>query len=271
MLEQKIIMNEINLKSSRYLLFLDLLGFSKLVEDKSPQEVYNVIDSALQSFSRWEELNKQFKTIYFSDTFLFYQEPKGFGDWAFLDIYAIGAMLLSALLAKKIPARGSISFGEFEVKADSTDKHQLYYGKALIEAYEAEKREQWIGITIQPSAWKIYERKHNGIVKIFESEHVWKIREDGVLLLNPFLKLRSWYLDDLIGEINRPYMDWDVPEFPNDILGFRFLLNKAAAFAKSGDFSGHEAVKYHATVAFLKEVMGDEIFEWGIKISDKNA
>ncbi|MCK4829946.1 hypothetical protein KA005_80230 [bacterium] len=264
-------MNETNLNSGRYLLFLDILGFSKFVENKSPQEVYDVIDSALRSFSRWEELNQQFKTIYFSDTFLFYQEPKGYGDWAFLDVYAIGGMLLSALLAKEIPARGSITFGEFEIKADSTNKHQLYFGKALIEAYETEKREQWIGITIQPSAWEIYEKKNIGTIKALEGEHVWKIREDGVLLLNPFIKLRGWYVDDLIGEIDCPYMEWDVPEFPNDILGFRFLVDKAAAYAKRGDFSGHEAVKYHATVAFLKEVMGEEIFEWGIKISDKNA
>lgn len=260
-------MNETSLNSGRYLLFLDLLGFSKLVEDKSPQEVYDVIDTALKSFSKWEKLNKQFKTIYFSDTFLFYQDHKGYGDWAFLDIYAIGAMLLSALLAKKIPARGSISFGEFEVKADSANKHLLYFGKALIEAYKAERSEQWIGITIQPSAWKIYEKKNIGTVKVFESEHVWKIREDGVLLLNPFLKLRSWYECDLMGEINCPYMEWDMPEFPNDILGFKFLIDKAETFAKKGDFSGHDAVKYHATVAFLKEVMGEEIFKWSVKIS----
>ncbi len=253
------------------MLFLDILGFSEFVKNESPKEVYNVIDSALRSFHRWEKSNQQFKTIYFSDTFLFYQEPKGYGDWAFLDVYAIGGMLLSALLAKKIPARGSITFGEFEVKEGSSGKQQLYFGKALIEAYKTEKREQWIGITIQPSAWEIYEQKNTGNIKAFEGENTWKMREDGVLLLNPFIKLRSWYIDDLIGEIDRPYMEWDVPEFPNDILGFRFLVDKAADFAKRGNFSGHDAIKYHATVAFLKEVMGEEIFNWGLKISEKNA
>lgn len=230
-------MNKNNLNSGRYLLFLDILGFSKFVENKNPQEVYDVIDSALRSFSRWEELNQKFKTIYFSDTFLFYQEPDGYGDWAFLDVYAIGGMILSALLAKEIPARGSITFGEFEVKTDSSSKHHLYFGKALIEAYKTEKQEQWIGITIQPSAWEIYERKNIGTIKAFESDHVWKLREDGVLLLNPFIKLWGWYIDDLMGEIKLPYMEWDKPEFQNDILGFRFLINKATDYAKRGDFS----------------------------------
>lgn len=264
-------MKKNNLNSGRYLFFLDILGFSKLVENKSPQEVYTVINSALRSFSRWEKLNQQFKTIYFSDTFLFYQEPKGYGDWAFSDIYAIGGMLLSALLAKEIPARGSITFGEFEVNADSSNEHQVYFGKALIEAYKTEKKEQWIGITIQPSAWEIYEKNNIGTIKAFESDHVWKLREDGVLLLNPFIKLRGWYIDDLIGEIDCPYMEWDEPEFPNDILGFRFLIDKATDYAKRGDFSGHEAVKYHATVAFLQEVFGKDIFEWAKKISDETA
>ena len=107
-------------KDGRYVFFLDILGFSTLVKKKSPSEVYAVIDEALQAFDRWEELNGQFSTIYFSDTFVFYQQPNGYGDWAFLDVYAIGAMVLSALLAKGIPARGTITFGEFEVQVDSS-------------------------------------------------------------------------------------------------------------------------------------------------------
>ncbi|MBP6058889.1 MAG: hypothetical protein KA524_10850 [Nitrosomonas sp.] len=129
------------INQSRYLLFLDILGFSELVETQSVEEIYAVIDDALNAFGRWEELNGLFKTIYFSDTFIFYQEPKGYGNWAFLDVYAIGGMVLSALLAKGIPARGAISFGEFEVKLDATGRHQVYFGKALIEAYKAEQRE----------------------------------------------------------------------------------------------------------------------------------
>ena len=259
------------LKTGRYLLFIDILGFSALVEQESPEKIYTIINHALCSFSRWENLNRRFKTIYFSDTFLFYQEQKGYGDWAYLDVYGIGAFLLSALLAKGIPARGSIVFGEFEVKNDLNNKHQLYFGKALIEAYKSEKKEQWIGITIQPSAWLPYEENNKGVIKLLEEEHVWKRRTDDVLLLNPFIKLRGWYPFSLIGELEKPYMEWDAPEFPNDILGFRYLVNTASKYAKACDFSGKEAVKYHATVAFLKEVMGREIYQWAEEISNESA
>ena len=259
---------DINQAQGRYVLLLDILGFSELVESKGAEEIYAVIDEALQTFDRWEELNALFRTIYFSDTFIFYQAPRGYGDWAFLDVYAIGGMVLSALLAKGIPARGAISFGEFEVRADTSGKHQVYFGRALIDAYRAEQRENWIGITILKSAWSPFEASNPGTVAIFQSEHVWLRRSDDVLLLNPFVKLHNWYADYLIGEVDKPYSQWDAPEFPNDILGFKFVRDQAAAYASVGDFSGNVAIKYHATLAFLMQVMGADIYNWGVKASE---
>jgi hypothetical protein len=258
-----------HLNNGRYLLFLDILGFSELVKNKKTDEIYGTIDDTLKAFDRWEELNKNFRTLYFSDTFVFYQDPKGFGEWAFLDVYAIGGMLISALLANEVASRGSITFGEFEVRNDSTLRHQIFFGKALIEAYKSEQKENWVGITIQPSAWTPFEKLNTGIINIFENERVWRIRDDGTLLLNPFKRLCDWYIDDLIGEINVPYMEWDQPEFPNAILGFRFLHEKAKEYAQKGDFSSHEAVKYHSTIAFLKNIMGQDIYGWAEKISQK--
>ncbi|WP_372437381.1 hypothetical protein ACCM60_21690 [Pseudomonas chlororaphis subsp. aureofaciens] len=254
---------DFDLSQGRYLLFLDILGFSELVEKKSPQEIYAIIDNALDTFRRWEKMNGLFKTIYFSDTFLFYQEPKGYGSWAFLDIYGIGGMVLAALLAAGIPARGAISFGEFEVELDSTGRHQVYFGKALVEAYKAEQREKWIGITITPSAWKPYEAQEPGIIDAFASEGVWLKRDDGVLLLNPFIKLRSWYPLALSGEVNKPYSQWDAPEFANDILGFKFLRDEAASYAAKNDFSSPVAIKYHTTIRFLQAVQSKELYVWG--------
>lgn len=251
------------LRQGRYLLLIDILGFSELVETKSTQEIYAVIDNALKAFGRWEELNGHFKTIYFSDTFLFYQESKGYYKWAFLDIYAIGGMILSALLAARIPARGAISFGEFEVEFDSAGRHQLYFGKALIEAYKSEQREKWIGITIMSSAWAPYEAEDPGIIDLFVGEKVWSKREDGTLLLNPFIKLRSWYALALIGEVDKPYSEWNVPEFPNDILGFKFLRDKAAFYTAKNDFTSPAAIKYHTTIRFLESVLGKDLYAWG--------
>lgn len=257
-----------DLRKGRYVLYLDILGFSNLIESRDAEEVYETINNALAAFEQWEELNQFFRTIYFSDTFIFYQDSKGYSSGAFLDVYAIGGMVLSALLAKGIPARGAISFGEFEVRSDDSGKHQVYFGRALIEAYRAEQRESWIGISILKSAWLPYEKENPGNIAAFENERVWLMRNDGVLLLNPFIKLRGWYIPDLLGEIDTPYLQWDAPEFPNEILGFKFLRDQAAAYAASGEFSGRIAIKYHSTIAFLKQVFGEELYDWCTRISE---
>ena len=256
-----------SMQTGRYILLLDILGFRESVESHRAEEVYKIVDYALQTCNRWEELNGVFKTIYFSDTIIFYQEPIGYGDWAFLDVYAIGGMLLSALLAYEIPARGAISFGEFEVRRDNDEKHNIFFGKALIEAYDAERKENWIGITICPSAWKVYEKINPGTVEALEHEGVWSLRNDGVLLLNPLIKLRGGFLDHLIGEVSGPYEEWNTPEFPNDLRAFRFINDRAKDYARRGDFSGPEAVKYHATVAFFREVLQADCFEWAERIT----
>ncbi|MFP0199042.1 hypothetical protein ACKJSM_28270 [Pseudomonas sp. PHC1] len=259
--------NQIVSPDGRCLLFLDVLGFSQLVETKTVQEVYGVIDESLKAFGYWEKMNGLFKTIYFSDTFIFYQEPKGYANWAFLDIYAIGSMLLSALLAKGIPARGAISFGEFEVDLDTTGRHQVYFGKALIEAYKAEQSEKWIGITVLPSAWMPYEHSNPGSIASWEQERAWLKREDDVLLLNPFIKLRGWYDLYLVGDVPTPYSLYDAPEFPNDILAFKFIREQAEMYAVKNDFMSPAAVKYHITLNFLKRILGEEIYRWGEEAS----
>lgn len=257
-----------NTTSGRYLLFLDILGFSERVKTENAIDIHAVIDQALKEFSRWEELNKLFRTIYFSDTFIFYQHPKGYGNWAFLDVYAIGSMVLSALLAKGIPARGAISFGEFEVNLDHSEKHQIYFGQALIEAYHAEQKENWIGITILKSAWLPYEQNNPGSVASFESEKVWIKRiNDEVILLNPFIKLRGWPSDFI--DMKKPYSQWDAPEFQNEILAFKYLRSSADNYIKNGDFSSKLAAKYHATILFLQVMLGVDLYNWAITMTNE--
>jgi hypothetical protein len=236
--------------------------------------VYEIINKTLISCERWERFNQLFLTIYFSDTIIFYQGSTGYHDWAFLDIYAIGALILSELLANNIPARGAIGFGEFVVRADESGKHQVYFGRALIEVYRAERKENWIGISILESAWSPYEIKNPGIIEVFERERVWIKRNDGILLLNPFKNLYDWwYIHNFVEEIDYPYMEWDAPDFPNNIRGFMFLYNKVVEYKSNGDFSSKIAIKYHSTIAFLNQIIGENICEWCIRIyeEDKNA
>jgi hypothetical protein len=256
--------------NTRVLLYLDILGFSQLVRQKGSDEVLQIITRALDYFHRWERLNACFKTIYFADTFLFYQEEPGYHDSLFYDIYALGGFMLTALLAEGIPARGAISYGEFNVHEKVADRHQVYFGEALLEAHDAEKKENWLGITILSSAWGYFSVRNSGAIEAFAGEGVWLPREeDQVLLLNPFAKLRAWHLQDLIGEITPPYLHWDSPEFPNEIRAFDFIRKQIETFTAVGDTTSRIASKYFATDAFLRRIMGAEQYQWAYGLCDK--
>jgi len=257
------------LKRGRYIVYIDLLGFREKVKEKGPEEIFELINDILEDFNRWENLNGAFKTIHFSDSFIFYQDRKGYGDWAFLDAYAIASFLFSAILAKGIAARGTITFGEFYVGLDRSKKHQIYFGSGLIEAYETEKRENWIGITIQPSAWQPYEDHNEGIIEIMQSEKQWFIQND-VLLLNPFRRAMGWYEDFWVVGFPASYKEWDVPEFPNNIQALKFLNEEAESYREKGDFTGKNATKYFTTIKFIKSILGEDIYKWSLELANQH-
>ena len=75
---------------------------------------------------------------------------------------------------------------------------------------------------------------------------------------------------DLIGEIEKPLLEWNKPDFPNDILAFKYIHEQSQIFARNGDYSSKEAVKYNTTVKFLKDILGKEIYSWCYKIAFPN-
>lgn len=254
-------------KEGRYILFLDILGFTELIKRHSPEEVFRIIEEALNEFNRWEGLNGSFRTLYFSDTFIFYQEPKGYGDWAFLDIYALGGMIMTSLLAKGIATRGAISFGEFEVRGSTSQKHQMYFGEALIEACKAEKEEKWVGTCILNSAWAPYEKSNPGIIKVFEGEGVWKIKDDSRLLLNPFIKLRSYYASHLLEDGSNKFGINEI-EIDNDLKAFRYLHKQLNKYSSESEESRKIYDKYFQTIEFIKEIFGKDMYKWCCEVGD---
>jgi hypothetical protein len=144
---------------------------------------------------------------------------------------------------------------------DQAKKREVYFGSALIESYTEERSHNWIGISILPSAWKPFEQDNEGSVSLFQSERIWLLKDD-VLLLNPLIKTPRCHELDHLGEIDVPYNEWLAPDFPNEIAAFRFIHEESARYIFQNDFSGRVASKYHATVAFLKSVLGPEIYQW---------
>ena len=125
------------MKKVRYLLYIDILGFSNLVKE-SPEKIaplYHEI-SMMNCHSDCD-----FETIVFSDTILISNigmpltESHHTGLVTFMCEFAKHLMLL--LQGSGIHFRGFLTCGEFE-------RHRLgatecFYGKALINAYKTEK------------------------------------------------------------------------------------------------------------------------------------
>lgn len=256
-------MDVFQLNAGRYLLYLDILGFKHIVQSRTPREVYDIVDRVVGEFRKRGDRIQVFRTLYFSDTIIFYQEPVGWGSWAFADIYAIAGMAWSALAAHGIPCRGAIAFGDFHVELDTNRQHSIFFGKALIEAYETESAPangEWIGVTICPSAWQAVAYIEPGLLDVLANEGRW-LRVNDCLRLNPFMKLKGVFQDDQIGEINCNLSEWDVPDFPSDVRALNFILDTAEAFQASQD-TGKIAAKYQYTVKILTELLGAECVEW---------
>lgn len=263
-------MDDVKLRAGRYLLYLDILGFKQIVQTHQPSEVYAIVDKVVAEFKHRGDLIQDFRTLYFSDTIIFYQGPVGWGSWAFADIYAIAGMAWSALAAHRIPCRGAISFGDFHVELDSNQQHSIFFGKALIEAYETEsapENSDWIGITLCPSAWQAVEFAEEGVIDMLTAEQRWTRHRD-CLRLNPFMKLRGVFQDDQIGEISCELADWDAPDFPNEVRALDFILDTAAQFQAKQD-AGKIAAKYRYTAALLTELLGAECADWAKKAAAK--
>ncbi|WP_278570172.1 hypothetical protein [Prevotella melaninogenica] len=118
----------------RLFLYIDILGFSNLVRENSPKvmQIFHIIDeiSAHRHYA--------FRTVVFSDTIIIFND-----NWKFDNKYYVTFLieftqqLFYQLLAIGIYFRGIITYGDFNYC--NLNNIQAYYGKALLETYEAEK------------------------------------------------------------------------------------------------------------------------------------
>ncbi len=130
----------------RYLLLIDILGFSDLVRDQ-PQFVPKLYASI-------NDLNVHrhdaFRTAVFSDTILVFSsvEPSTSDDHQYFVMYAceFAQDLMYRTIAKDVYFRAVLTYGAFDhLKLEHLD---AFYGTALIDAYRKERSVQCIGLFI---------------------------------------------------------------------------------------------------------------------------
>jgi hypothetical protein len=171
-------MQELNFRPLRYrdrwFAYLDLLGFTALVQSGAMEQVLPVYAEALNRMHQACKLGKSEAGLlysWFSDTFIIYSRSDSLQDFARVESAA--RIFFQLLVLNKIPVRGCISHGKLYSQA----KQNIFVGPALIEAHMYGEALNWIGFCLAPSV----ERKLELDLPLDQRSFYRKI-EDGAVL-----------------------------------------------------------------------------------------
>ena len=148
----------------------DVLGFKDILEDARLEELRQTyeslidntkivveelsITSLMEGFHGHKELSEIHHAV-FSDTILLWSSNIEEGD---NESVLVAEKFLSAIcyligigLRRDFPLRCGIAFGEFY----SDKQRGIYLGKSIVDAYETEQRQEWVGAACHPSCLNI--------------------------------------------------------------------------------------------------------------------
>ena len=136
-----------------WIVYFDILGFKNLISESDENDLIltNIIEDYYEILNKIKNKKKEYKDIklgfsWFSDTFLIYSETSEIENYVIMQ--QIITIMIEQLIYKRIPVRGSISFGKMYINEDD----KIFIGPALVEAYEYGEDQNWINISITPSA-----------------------------------------------------------------------------------------------------------------------
>lgn len=130
---------------NKYLLYIDILGFTETIKDLSKtEEIFEIIDSLNV------HQHNGFKTIVFSDTILVYNflDPKSQSDREYIIMYSceFAQDLMYRTIGRDVYFRGILTYGEFN--HHKFKNIEGFYGKALVDSYIKEKSINCCGLFI---------------------------------------------------------------------------------------------------------------------------
>lgn len=153
---------------NRYVAMIDILGFKNMMAEKGLRTIVNIIRELIDKVEKYESsislsrrdvggwktrsVEFHFDKIHFSDTIICWTKP--FNNDDLDDEYLITKSFLSGIahiifwgFIKDIPLRVGIGFGESYIDI----AEGIIAGQAIIDAYEAEKVQEWVGGAFHPN------------------------------------------------------------------------------------------------------------------------
>jgi hypothetical protein len=147
----------------RTVAILDILGFKEMIEttpiDDLSKKFARVVDGVLNKINRqliqapsepslfgdFGDEKSWCLSFHFSDTIVLISHDDS--ETSCLKLLVYLRTVTQFLLSSKYPSRGAVSFGEMFVDVD----RRMFLGKALTDAHNLEKRQDWIGCAISNS------------------------------------------------------------------------------------------------------------------------
>ncbi len=117
-----------------------------MIQNNRIMDVFCSYAKAIEEANHLKKDDREIRCFWFSDSFVVYSESDSASDFVLMDQFA--RWFTHFLLTRNISFRGAISCGEFY----ADDKNSLYFGKALVEAYEYGENQDWIACLLCPSA-----------------------------------------------------------------------------------------------------------------------
>jgi hypothetical protein len=131
------------LRKEGYIALLDILGFEQLVSRESHVEELERYIGTITEASEHSGL----EFVLFSDTIVITTSDTS--EDLLKDLVRCCSRLFGRLLIEGIPLRGAVAKGSFI--RNKTEAGVFLAGRAVVDAYRFEKKQNWVGILLTPS------------------------------------------------------------------------------------------------------------------------
>jgi hypothetical protein len=245
---------------NRFLLFMDILGFSNLVQTRGEDEVMRQIEASLTAAYSWG-----FGVLHFSDTVLVYAQYPGANSTFWTDFVTVASRSFTQLLAQGIAIRGALSFGPFRVTRDLRDRHEVFFGTALIDAAKEEKNLKIVGIAASRSFTDALEESTGGRwLRAQVRDRVLAGFNNNGLILNPFPILRDRSLaQDFPWFYKEPEFDPWIER--QELRALSFLLTQSSRQWGSDENAKEITKKYRDALEVYRKAVGEKCFSSAIE------
>ncbi len=137
---------EVNIENA-VLVFIDILGYKKLIENKNPGDIYNFINEALEPKDKVAsdpdhpacEYAKKIKVQVLSDSVIMFIDLKDVEEMGRIFLNYICEFCLNFIANTGLLLRGGIAVGSYFQKELTSPKNQFIFSKALVAAYQLEQ------------------------------------------------------------------------------------------------------------------------------------